>query len=80
MHVHTSNIQINKQVFVLSSQFFSKLYLTKYNGVKNWYRKVSVDMIGVIFIIYIQVNLFQQDLLLCIINAGSMHWTLLVKK
>ncbi|XP_064393169.1 uncharacterized protein LOC135340729 isoform X3 [Halichondria panicea] len=55
--------KIGKSVFILGSQFFSKLCLTGYSGVRRWYRKE---------------NLMEKDLLLCVINDVGIHWTLLV--
>ncbi len=35
-------VKIGKSVYVLGSQFFSKLCQSRYTGVKRWYRKVHI--------------------------------------
>ena len=67
----------------MDSQFFEKLTMTGYVGVRRWYSKV-VPVVGCTdsnhCAFFSQVDLLNQDILVCIINQGNQHWTVLVRK
>ena len=75
--------QIGKRVLALSSLFFAKLCQHGYQSVARFYQRVhnSLYTRQIIFTpvyLYKQINLTEQDILLCVINHGQYHWTLLV--